>query len=365
MERRTEIPTDYREDGESPLVSIILPAYNEEVILEPNVNRLYEYLKTLKAKYRWEVLVINDGSSDRTGALADSMAKSHHNLTVYHHRNNRNLGTALRTGFKNSRGEYVVVLDIDLSYAPEHIGQLLSKIQKSEADMVIASPYMKGGKSTAVPRLRLLLSKTVNYIMRKASRLDICTFTGMVRAYRGDFIRSVNTKSSTFDINSEIILKAYILRATVVEIPAHLDWTEQKKLGKTRTSSLRLFLGILNGLVNSFIFRPYMFFWILGSIVFLVSLYVIVWILIHTYQQYYFTAHLAQGIEDRFSFAVSEVFRQRPYSFIVGGTTLIIAIQLLGLGFISLQKKRYFDELFHLNSAILRATKENRHLDRK
>ena len=69
------------------------------------------------------------------------------------------------------------------------------------------------------------------------------------------------------------------------------------------------------------------------------------------------TASLAQGFEDRFSLAVSEVFRQRPYSFVVGGTTLIISIQLMGLGFISLQKKRYFDELFHLNSAILKKIK--------
>ena len=55
------------------------------------------------------------------------------------------------------------------------------------------------------------------------------------------------------------------------------------------------------------------------------------------------TAELAHGFEDRFSYAVSEVFRQRPYSFIVGGTTMIISIQLLGLGFISLQKKRYLN----------------------
>jgi len=343
---------------EKPLVSIILPAFNEEGIIERNIARLYDYLDGLAAHYIWEVLVINDGSSDQTGPLADKIAESHTNMSVYHHNINRNLGTALRTGFKKSKGDYVVVLDIDLSYAPYHIEKLLTEIQECEADMVIASPYMKGGKNTAVPKVRLLLSKTINWMMRKASRLDIYTFTGMVRAYKGDFIRSINTKSSTFDINSEIILKAYILRAIVTEIPAHLDWSDQKAMGKTRTSSLRIVMGIFNGLVNSFIFRPYMFFWIAGITIFLISLYIIVWIFINTYFEYGGTAIMATGFEDRFSLAVSEVFRQRPYSFIVGGTTLIISIQLLGLGFISLQKKRYFDELFHLNSAILRATKK-------
>lgn len=347
-----------QENNEKPLVSVILPAFNEEILIERNIARLYTYLNGLDTLYRWELILINDGSTDRTGPLADAIAKDYTNLTVYHHKINRNLGTALRTGFNNSNGDFVIVMDIDLSYAPDHIEKLLLKIRECEADMVIASPYMKGGKNTAVPKIRLLLSKTINFMMRKASRLDIYTFTGMVRAYKGDFIRSLNTKSSTFDINSEILLKAYILRATVTEIPAHLDWSEQKVMGKTRTSSLRIITGIFNGLVNSFIFRPYMFFWLIGITIFLISLYIIVWIFINTYLEYDATALLTTGFENRFSLAVSEVFRQRPYSFIVGSTTLIISLQLMGQGFISLQKKRYFDELFHLNSAILRETKK-------
>jgi len=341
-----------------PLVSIIIPAYNEEALIEKNIGLLYEYLDTLGSKYRWEILIVNDGSSDQTAELADALIEKHDDLCVFHHITNRNLGNAMRTGFENTNGDYVIVLDIDLSYAPEHIGRMLEKSVELDADMVIASPYMKGGKNTAVPRLRLMLSKTVNYIMRKASGLKICTFTGMVRAYKGDFIRSVNTKSSTFDIMSELIFKAHILRAKVVEIPAHLDWSAQREMGKVRTSGMRIFKGIFNGLVNSFIFRPYMFFWLLGLLIFLISLYVIVWIFINTYLQYPMTAELAQGFENRFSLAVSEVYRERPYSFVVGGITLIISIQIMGLGFISLQKKRYFDELFHLNTTILKKNSE-------
>jgi glycosyltransferase involved in cell wall biosynthesis len=344
-----------------PLVSIIIPAYNEEALIENNIAILYEYLETLNDQYRWELLIVNDGSSDRTGELADTLIEKYDTLSVHHHITNRNLGTTMRSGFQNTKGDYVVVLDIDLSYDVYHIGRLLAKAQECEADMVIASPYMKGGKNTAVPRIRLVLSKTVNYIMRKASGLNIYTFTGMVRAYNGDFIRSVNTKSSTFDIMSELIFKAHILRAKVIEIPAHLDWTEQRKLGKIRTSSLRIIKGIFNGLVNSFIFRPYLFFWILGISIFLISVYIIIWIFINTYLQYPMTAEFAQGFEERFSLAVSEVYRLRPYSFVVGGVTLIISVQILGLGFISIQKKRYFDELFHLNSEVLKATKKLKH----
>lgn len=349
--------TNKKKSTKKPLVSIILPAFNEEAIVKKNIILLYTYLETLGSRYLWEVIIVNDGSADQTGQLAISLIQVYDNLRVLHHTTNRNLGNALRTGFQNSQGDYIIVLDIDLSYAPYHIGRLLSKIEECDADMVIASPYMKGGKNTAVPRLRLLLSKTINFIMRKASGLNIHTFTGMTRAFKGDFIRSLNTKSSTFDINSELIFKAFILRATVIEIPAHLDWSEQRKIGKIRTSGLRIVKGIFNGLVNSFIFRPYLFFWILGITTFLMSLYIIIWIFVNTYLQYPITAELVQGFEKRLSLSVSEVYRQSPYSFVVGGVTLIISIQFMGLGFLSLQKKRYFDELFHLNSAILKNTK--------
>ena len=111
---------------EKSLVSIVIPAFNEEIIIERNIGLLYDYLETIVDDYRWEIIIVNDGSSDNTGALADSLAQKHDNLKVYHHITNRNLGTAMRTGFKNTNGDYVVVLDIDLSYAPEHIGRLLN-----------------------------------------------------------------------------------------------------------------------------------------------------------------------------------------------------------------------------------------------
>ena len=100
---------------EKPLVSIILPAYNEEVLIERNIGILYKYLETLPKKFLWEILVVNDGSQDKTGEIAEKLKDSYSNLRVFHHKVNRNLGTALRTGFKNSLGDYVIVMDIDLS----------------------------------------------------------------------------------------------------------------------------------------------------------------------------------------------------------------------------------------------------------
>ncbi len=341
----------------NPLVSIILPAFNEEAIIETNVNTLYAYLRDLN-DFDWEILIIDDGSFDKTGAISDKLALTYENLKVYHHQKNRNLGGALRTGFKYCKGDYVVVLDIDLSYAPVHIEKMLDEMLTSEADIVIASPYMTGGRNTAVPRFRLLLSKTINRIMRFSSDLDIHTYTSMARTYRGDFIRCLSLKGRSYDINPEIIQKADILRARIVEVPAHLDWSAQIKFGKKRTSSIKIFRSILFALMASFIFRPYIFFMAWGLVTLAVAIYVIVWIFVNTYLAFPDMALHAAGIEAQFTLAVAKVFNERPYSFFVGGTTLIIALQLFSVGFLSLQNKRYFDELYHVNTNLYRELKD-------
>ena len=336
-----------------PLVTLITPAYNEEAIIQESLTRLCAYMKDLEDRYRWEILVVNDGSADNTAKLADAFAAGHAQVRVVHHRVNRNLGQALQTGFRHAQGDLVIVLDLDLSYGPDHIKRLLDEQEDTDADIVIASPYMKGGKVTAVPFLRELLSRTVNRIMRMASARDIYTFTSMVRVYKGSFLRTLNLKSSTYDVNPEILHKAIILRARIREIPAHLDWSFQNSVGTSRTSSMRIIKGILAGLMTGFIFRPYMFFMMIGLLLLLPSFYMIGWIFVHTFQ----TMAVLEPSElynTAFSQAVADVFNQRPHAFFVGGISLIVALQFLGISFLSLQSKRYFDELFHISTTLNR-----------
>lgn len=343
--------------NKKPLLSIITPAYNESAIIINSLERLCHYLASLESRFRWELIVVNDGSKDQTGELAEAFAMSRPNIKVTHHPVNLNLGRALQTGFKMAKGDYVVVMDLDLTYSEDHIERLLDRLIAEKADMVIASPYMKGGKNTAVPRFRLLLSKTVNRIMRISSGANIYTFTGMVRAYRKSFLDSLNLKSGTYSINAEIIHKAIILRARILEIPAHLDWSGQENVG--RTSSIRVLKGIFLGLMQGFIFRPYVLFLGIGAFLLLVSLYMISWIFIHTFAAFPEVATEIVGLESKFGEAIGIVYRDRPHAFIVGGVSFIVALQFLGIGLLSLQAKRYFDELFHINTGLRKGQLSN------
>lgn len=339
-------------NNSKPFVTIVLPCYNEEAILKTNINVIISYLESKSEKYKWEILIINDGSKDNTGKIADELAACINDISVIHHPTNLNLGNALKTGFKNAKGDIVVVMDIDLSYSVDHIEQMVDKLVETSADIIIASPYMKGGQVTDVPFTRKIMSRWVNRFMRIAAQDKYYTYTGMVRAYKKEFINTINLKTKDYEINPEILYKAMILRGRIVEIPAHLDWTEQNKYKGKRTSSIRMLRGFFSGIMSSFIFRPYIFFLAIGTILMMLSLFELVWLFSDTLSDMSHT-----HIENSFSAALARQFRKNPQTFVVGGITFIAAIQFLSLGFLSLQNKRYFEELFHLGTSIKKEIK--------
>lgn len=144
-----------------------------------------------------------------------------------------------------------------------------------------------------------------------------------------------------------------ILRARIVEIPAHLDWTEQNKHTGKRTSSIRILRGFFSGIMSAFIFRPYVFFLAIGSFLMILSMYELIWLFADTLKD----LSNSVALEKSFSISLALQFRKNPQSFLVGGITFIAAIQFLSLGFLSLQSKRYFEELFHLGTSL---KKQNR-----
>ncbi|MDP4283527.1 MAG: glycosyltransferase family 2 protein [Bacteroidota bacterium] len=342
-------------------ISIILPCYNEEAILPINLNTVINFLDSKSLKYQWEIIIINDGSKDKTGEIADEFADKRKEIKVIHHRVNLNLGKALQTGFLHSKGDIIVVLDTDLSYSVDNIEKMTDILIEKCADIVIASPYMKGGKVTGVPFMRRSMSYGVNKFMRIAAQDKYFTYTSMVRAYRSSFIQTLNLKTKDYEISPEILYKAMILRANIVEIPAHLDWTEQNKYAGKRTSSIRVLRSFFSGIMSAFIFRPYIFFLGIGTFLMLLSMYELIWLLYDTLAYMAHSASQSPQLENSFSISLAMQFKRNPQSFLVGGITFIAAIQFLSLGFLSLQSKRYFEELFHLGTSLKKqvGNKEN------
>lgn len=336
-----------------PLATILLPAFNEAAILEENLALIQDYLRTLADRYRFEVLIVDDGSMDGTGRIAEAQSERYANVRVIHHPMNRGLGRGFQTGFAHSRGDYIVILDIDLSYSPDHIGALLESIRTTGAEMVLASPYMKGGRISNVPWLRRALSVWANRFLSYFAKGRLSTLTCMVRAYDGEFARSLVLRSAGMDVMPESIYKPMILRARIEQVAAHLDWSRQVAVGTRRRSSMRIMRHMLSTVLSGFIFRPFMFFIAPGLLLGAFAVWTNFWMVTH-----FLTAYRRADVSaeaDRISAAIAFAYQQYPHTFIVGLLSLMLSVQLLSLGILALQSKRYFEETFYLASAVKRS----------
>jgi len=362
-ERRRNFISDTGEFVESgtkitkPLVSLVLPALNEEAILPKNLGILCDYMETLESKYRWEVIFINDGSTDKTGELAEQFANDRDNFHVFHHLANYGLGQAFKFAFSHSKGDYILTLDIDLSYSPDHIGRLLEKIQETRAKIVIASPYMDGGTIANVPPLRRLLSVTANRFLATSAQGSLSTLTSMVRVYDGQYVKSLDLRSIGMEVMQEIIYKSMLLRARIEEIPAQLDWSLQNAVEGKRRSSMKIIRHSIAVLLAGFLFRPFMFFVIPGLLLLFLSIYVNGWAFAHFLEHFQAASSQYPDFVARSSVAITAAYNQAPHTFIVGGISLMLAIQLVSLGILSLQNKTYFEEIFHLGSTVYKHSK--------
>jgi glycosyltransferase involved in cell wall biosynthesis len=338
----------------APLVTVLIPAFNEAGMLEKNLASIHAGLCGLAPRFRTEILVIDDGSDDATWEIAGQIAAQLRGIRRVRHSTNLGLGQALRTGFAQATGDYVVVLDADLSYDTGHIEQLLEALIENHAQVSVVSPYMKGGRVSGVPRYRALLSRWANWFLAFfAPHADVRTLTSMVRAYDGDFLRGMNLRAVGVDINTEILYKTLLLRGRIIEVPAHLDWTLQNQSGIGRVSSFKIARSVVAYVLAGFIFRPFMFFVLPGIALSLVALYVLVWTSIDVISVYG-SAPPHPSFKGELSAALAEVFRARPHSFFIGGFASMLSLQLVSLGFIAYQSKRYFEELFHISSSIRR-----------
>lgn len=220
-------------------MSVVVPAFNEADTLAAGIGSLADALAALVDRYRFEIVIVDDGSTDATGAIAAALAAGRDGVRVVSHAVNRGLGAALRTAFAATAGDVVVVLDADMSYAPSHVARLLEAMRATGAPIAAASPYMRGGAVHGVPRARRALSVAANAYLRVMSGGAASTATGMVRAYDGAWIRALPLAADGMEVNAEIVRHALRRRARIAEVPARLDWGAAGS-GGGRASSLRV-----------------------------------------------------------------------------------------------------------------------------
>jgi len=241
--------------------------YNEEENAEAALNRIRDELDSHPELNPWEIVAVDDGSTDRTAEVVRSLAAAEPRIRLLQHPRNYGRGRALRTGFGGARGEYIVTIDADLSYSPEHITRLAAELQHHpELDIVLGSAYMPGGSTAGVPLWRLAVSRVGNIILSHALGGRLHTVTCVLRGYRRRALRALELEADGKEIHLEIISKALALGMEIKEIPAHLTG---RKRGK---SSFRLRRTSITHLLFSIAERPMTLFGALGALLIVLGL---------------------------------------------------------------------------------------------
>jgi hypothetical protein len=248
-------------------LSVIAPIYNEQEVIESSIGKILEALSNFPGT--WELILVNDGSTDDTLAILAERAKNDDRIVVVSYARNRGRGFALRTGISHSRGNYVVTTESDLTWGKDIIQQLYWALRNDDADIVVASPYAKAGKLENVPLKRALLSRLGNRVLRLSTPSPITMLTGMTRGYRGPPVRSLPLEEDGKEIHLEIVSKACMLGWRFSEIPATLRWDPPRPGQPVRKSKFRTRKLVRSHLFLGFSEAPVLLFGTLGGVLWL------------------------------------------------------------------------------------------------
>lgn len=214
---------------EKKMIFVIVPAYNEEANLSALISKVAKVF--IEANKDYKILIINDGSIDRTKNICTNLAKKYP-IQILNHPVNMGIGAVFNTGLKSAcnqsrDNDIILLLEGDGTNDPTLIPDMAKKISNENYDIIIGSRYQKGGGYHRFPLKRLILSKGANYIIRMLFPIKkVKDYTIFFRAYRAEMLQKgfrlygekfIEAKS--FLCNAEILVKLRSLKPKVEEIP--------------------------------------------------------------------------------------------------------------------------------------------------
>src|SRR6516164_6634066 len=239
------------------MLSIVIPIHNEEPSILPLYDRLTSVLEPLQRPY--EILFVDDASNDRSFELLANLVETDGHLKVIRLRRNFGQTAALSAGFHEAKGDVVIAMDGDLQHAPEDIPALLEKIDQGYD---IASGWRKVRVDNAV--MRKFPSRIANWMMAKASGMDLHDFGTTFKAYRAEVLKDVNLYG---ELHRFIPALASFYGARVIEGPIRnvVRASGDSHYGIGRTFRVMFDILTIRFLLKYFT-RPMHFFGVLGLI---------------------------------------------------------------------------------------------------
>jgi glycosyltransferase involved in cell wall biosynthesis len=217
----------------SRLLSILVPAYNEEEFLAASILRALE--APLPEGLESEVVAVNDGSTDSTAQILNELAEQFPGrVRVFHHTHNSGKGAAIRTALAEARGEFGIIQDGDLEYDPAEYPKVLGPLLSNKADVVYGSRFLISGERRVIYYWHSLANHILTTACNMAADLNLTDMETCYKAFRISLARSIPIRSNRFGIEPELTIKFAKRQASIYEVPISYygrTYDEGKKIG--------------------------------------------------------------------------------------------------------------------------------------
>jgi glycosyltransferase involved in cell wall biosynthesis len=286
-----------------PLISVVIPTYNEEESLT-ELSNLLEKVLSRETKNNYEVLFIDDGSTDSTFSVMREINKKNPKFKAIRFRRNYGKSAALSVGFKAAKGAVIITMDADLQDDPMEIPNLMSKIRDGY-DLV--SGWKKKRND---PINKTLPSKFFNYVTAKASGLKLHDFNCGLKAYRSEAAKSLDIYG---EMHRYLPVLAHWNGFRITEIPVK---HHPRKHGKTKFGASRYVKGFLDLITllftSRYLKRPLHFFGTVGTLMGLVGFGIDAWLTVE--------------------WIMGDTFLSNRPAALLGIALIIVGVQLVSLG---------------------------------
>jgi dolichol-phosphate mannosyltransferase len=212
--------------GQLKLYSVVIPARDEEESLPQTLRDIHEVLKT--AQINHEIVVVDDGSNDKTWSVLQELKKNHiSTLAPVHNPGPHGFGRAIRYGIENSKGDAVVIMMADESDSPRDAVKYWRLLNDEGYECAFGSRFIKGGKVSDYPRIKLLINRIANLLVKFGFAIPLNDTTNAFKAYRRNVVEGCSPiLSHHFNITVELPLKAIVRGYSYAITP--ISWQNRK-----------------------------------------------------------------------------------------------------------------------------------------
>ncbi len=223
-------------------VSVVMPVYNEQATVASIAARV------LAQPCVAELVIVDDASTDGTGACLDSLATEDRRVKVLRHAQNQGKGAALRTGFAAVDGPIVIIQDADLEYDPAEYGKLIQPILQGVADAVFGSRFVGGDAHRVLYFWHMAGNRLLTLLSNMRTNLNLTDMECGHKAFLTSKLKEMHLRENSFGIEPELAAQTARLRLRIYEVGVTYNgrtYAEGKKI--TWRDGLRALWVILRG----------------------------------------------------------------------------------------------------------------------